>query len=157
MQYGVMYLPLLKHTEGIVLSYDAFNLTFGFLRKERWEDVGMLKALYRTGMALSSEKRGKFYAVIGLAGDGDKIVRRPDYGASVGEVYSSLAVSVIRQSQRLDVLSLAGDSVCPRTRAMQMPTWVPDLIRTLCDELETNKRTSYGKHMGSEFKIEQNC
>jgi hypothetical protein len=127
--HGVMYLPLLSKFEGIVLEYDTFSLARAYLRRETWKDVSLLQALYRTGMSLSSEPRDKIYAVLNLANDGGKIVPHPDYSLSVGEIYKNLVVSVVKQTGRLDALSLAGLPVYPRRLKMHLPTWAVDVSK----------------------------
>ena len=124
--HGIMYLPLLSKLEGIVLEYDTFSLARAYLRQETWKGVSLLQALYRTGMSLSSEPRDKIYAVLNLAQDGDKIVPKPDYSLSIRQIYIQLVVSMVQETGRLDVLSLAGLPVYPRILDINLPTWAPD-------------------------------
>lgn len=123
---AVMYLPLLFEIEGIVLDYDTFSLTRAYLRPTTWDAISLLQALYRTGMALSTDPRDKIFAVLNLAYDGAKIIPNPDYSMSIAEVYKQLAVSLIKKSGRLDILSLANLPVYPQQLDISVPSWVPD-------------------------------
>jgi hypothetical protein len=40
--HGIMYLPLLRNIEGIVLEYDTFSLARAYLRQETWKRVSLL-------------------------------------------------------------------------------------------------------------------
>lgn len=124
--HGIMYLPLLNKLEGIVLEYDAFSLARAYLRQKNWKRASLLQALYRTGMSLSSEPRDKIYAVLNLVQDGGKIVPQPNYSLSIRDVYKGLVVSMVRETGRLDVLSLAGLPVYPRKLRIDLPTWATD-------------------------------
>jgi hypothetical protein len=77
-------------------------------------------------MALCTDPRNKIFAVLNLAYDSAKIVRNPNYTLSVDEVYKQLVVSLIKESGRLDILSLASLPVYPRQLDMPVPSWVPD-------------------------------
>jgi hypothetical protein len=68
----------------------------------------------------------QIYAVLNLAQDGDKIVPQPDYSLPIRDIYKLLVVSMVKQTGRLDVLSLAGLPVCPRKLDINLPTWAPD-------------------------------
>ena len=77
-------------------------------------------------MALRTDPRYKIFAVLNLAYDSAKIVPSPNYTLSADEVYKQLVVSLIKESGRLDVLSLANLPVYPRQLDMPVPSWVPD-------------------------------
>ncbi len=98
---AVMYLPLLSQIEGIVLDYGTFSLAPAYLRPTMWGTTSHLQALYRTGMALSTDPRDKIFAILNLAYDGSKMVPSPDYSMSIAETYKQLVVSY---SRRLAVL-----------------------------------------------------
>ncbi|KAE9374405.1 hypothetical protein N431DRAFT_405034 [Stipitochalara longipes BDJ] len=123
---AVMYMPLLFDIEGIVLDYDTFSLTRAYLQPITWNKISLLQALYRTGMSLSTDARDKVFAVLNLAYDGAKIVPNPDYTMSAREVYKQLVVSLVKETGRLDVLSLANLPVYPRKLDISIPSWVPD-------------------------------
>jgi Heterokaryon incompatibility protein (HET) len=123
---AAMYVPLLSLIEGIVLDYDTFSLARAYLRPTTWSTISLLQALYRTGMALCTDPRDKIFAVLNLAYDGAKIVPNPDYTIPVDQVYKQLAVSLIKETGRLDILSLANLPVYPRQLDMPVPSWVPD-------------------------------
>ena len=122
---AVMYMPLLFDTEGIVLEYDTFSLTRAYLQPTTWKKISLLQALYRTGMSLSTDPRDKVFAVLNLAYDA-KIVPNPDYTKSIEEVYKQFVVSLVKETGRLDVLSLANLPVYPRKLDISVPSWVPD-------------------------------
>ena len=124
--HAATYMPLLSQIEGIVLDYDTFSLARAYLRPSTWNNMPLLSALYRTGMALSTDPRDKIYSVLNLAYDGAKIVPSPDYSVSVEEVNKKLVISIVQKTKRLDVLSLASLPVYPRKLDMQFPSWVPD-------------------------------
>lgn len=124
--HAVMYLPLLSDIEGIVLDYDAFSLARAYLRPTTWTGISLLQALYRTGMALSTDPRDKIFAILSLACDGAKMVPNPDYSMSIEEIYKQLVVSFVKESGRLDILSLANLPVYPRKLELTIPSWVPD-------------------------------
>lgn len=124
--HAVMYLPLLRKFENTVLEYDTFSLAYAYLQQENWREMTLLQALYRTGMSLSSEPRDKIYAVLNLAQDGDKIVPQPDYSLSIRDIYKQLVVSMVKQTHRLDVLSLTGLPVYPRKLDIDLPSWATD-------------------------------
>jgi hypothetical protein len=75
-------------------------------------------------MALCTDTRYKIFAVLNLAYDSAKIVPSPNYTLSVDEVYKQLVVSLIKESGRFDVLSLANLPVYPRQLDMPVPSWV---------------------------------
>jgi hypothetical protein len=124
--HGVMYIPLLREYEGIVLEYDTFSLAHSYLRPKDWEDVSLLQALYRTGMARSSEPRDKIYAVLNLARDGQTIVPHPNYSLPIAVIYQELVMSLVTKTKRVDILSLAGMPVYPKALDIRLSTWVPD-------------------------------
>jgi len=123
---AVMYMPLLFDIEGIVLEYDTFSLTRAYIQPTTWKRISLLQALYRTGMSLSTDPRDKVFAVLNLAYDGAKIVPHPDYTKSIEEVYKQVVVSLVKETGRLDVLSLANLPVYPRKLDISTPSWVPD-------------------------------
>jgi hypothetical protein len=118
--------PLLLKQEGLVLEYGTFSLARAYLHRDPWKDDSLLRTLYKTGLALSSDPRDKVYAILNLASDGAKIVPHPDYKWSIAETYKQAVVNIIRTSNRLDILSLAGLPVYPRTLDIELPSWVPD-------------------------------
>jgi hypothetical protein len=124
--HAVIYLPLLYQTEGIILDYGTFSLARAYLRPTTWGTISLLQALYRTGMALSMDPRDKVFAILNLAHDGAKMVPNPDYSLSVAEIYKQLVVSIVKDTGRLDILSLGNLPVYPQRLEMQIPTWVPD-------------------------------
>jgi hypothetical protein len=124
--HAVTYLPLLSQTEGIVLEDDIFSLARAYLRPTTWSQISVLRALYRTGMALSTDPRDKIYAILALAYDGAKIVPNPDYTLSIEEIFKQLVISLVKEIGRLDVLSVANLPVYPRKLDISLPSWVPD-------------------------------
>jgi hypothetical protein len=80
-------------------------------------------ALYRTGIALCTDPRYKIFAELNLDYDSAKIVPSPNYTLSVDEVYKQLVMSLIKESGRLDVLSLASLAAYPRHLDMPVPSW----------------------------------
>ncbi|PQE03876.1 hypothetical protein CJF30_00006585 [Rutstroemia sp. NJR-2017a BBW] len=118
--------PLLLKKEGIVLDYGTFSLASAYLHREPWKDGSLLHTLYKTGLALASDPRDKVYAILNLASDAVQVVPRPDYRLSIAEIYKQAVVNIIRKSNRLDILSLAGFTVYPRILDIGLPSWIPD-------------------------------
>jgi hypothetical protein len=77
-------------------------------------------------MALCTDPRYKIFTVLNLAYDNARIFPSPNYTLSVDEVYKQLVISLIKESRRLDVLSLASLPAYPRHLDMPVPSWVPD-------------------------------
>ncbi|PQE13628.1 heterokaryon incompatibility protein [Rutstroemia sp. NJR-2017a BVV2] len=118
--------PLLLKQEGLILDYGTFSLASAYLYRESWKYDSLLCTLYRTGLALASDPRDKVYAILNLASDAAKVVSRPDYRLSIAETYKQAVVNIIRTSNRLDILSLAGFTVYPRILDIELPSWIPD-------------------------------
>lgn len=66
-----------------------------------------------------SDPRDKIYGILGLAPPG--LTLRPNYSASVAEVYREVRMNLIRESRRIGFLHCSYDQIWPT-----MPSWVPD-------------------------------
>jgi hypothetical protein len=100
-------------------SEDAFSLD-------------LLSLLYRFRSFLSTDKRDKIYALMGLT-DTDlvRIHLVPDYRSSPQQVYTRLAESLFNSSDTLDLLSIPhGTTEFSKT----LPSWVPDWSDSLASD-----------------------
>ena len=80
--------------------------------------------LTRTLILNCTDPRDKVYALLGLAGNRDKLNIVPDYFLSLEQVYTDTMWRMIQISGRLDLLCFNANSHNP------LPSWVPDW--TLC-------------------------
>jgi hypothetical protein len=99
--HQTLHRPLLLKYEGISLAYDTFSLARSYLAKDPWFSTTLLRILYTTGRAPSSEPRDKIYAALNLAEDGAKLVPQPDYSSPFESVCTNLAISIAQNSSRL--------------------------------------------------------
>lgn len=83
--------------------------------------------------SLSSEPRDKIFAFHGLFEPGSfgAVVSRPDYDLTCAEVYTRVAVELLKKSRNLDILSVPR----PPSPTAKLPTWVPDWGADLCATL----------------------
>lgn len=70
----------------------------------------------------ATEARDKVYAPLGLAVDGHQMGIVPDYGKSIGQIFTETACSLLRQGHVEILRSAASQS----NRKVQLPSWVPD-------------------------------
>jgi hypothetical protein len=116
-------LPLWNNTE---IAQQVINI--GFARKLTLKDnqqpLLALLLLYRKYKA--SKDHDKIYALYNLAADGgpSRLNIIPNYDIDCAEVYKDLAVSMIRMTQNLDILSAPHPSTNIGVR--NLPSWVPD-------------------------------
>lgn len=120
------YWTLLIHEEGIELDGDSITLANTYLGVQSWDTRNLLQTIYTTGKSLASDSRDKIYAILGLACDSGRLIKEPDYGLTIQEVYQQFAISFVGEYQSIEFLSLAGLPVFPRRPELSLPTWTPD-------------------------------
>ncbi len=122
----------------IVQAHRRGNLRNGFHPRENTNFLNMLhnsghldlvQILYVTRNAACTDARDKVYGILGLAVDGESVVREPDYNLAIEEVYKKLVVSSIEVRGNMDILSLSNpyDSPAPYASSPS-PAWIPSLL-----------------------------
>jgi hypothetical protein len=95
----------------------------GFLRLTllvEGKQLTLMELLQLCHSLKSTDPRDKVFALLGLATDGDRLIRA-DYTISVKELYIHTAVQILQTYENLDLHS----SVSIR-RTLDLPSWVPD-------------------------------
>jgi hypothetical protein len=92
---------------------------------ENWrstEGSGLFNLLVRHRSARATDARDKVYGLLGLVTNNTNLGMKPNYQIGVADVYFDVAVSIIKHSENLDILSV------PRhiDAKIQLPSWVPD-------------------------------
>lgn len=87
------------------------------------KNLGFLILLSRAHQCLCSDQRDKIYGILSLAPP--QLLRHiePDYRKSVGMVYRDMFVALVKQTQRLEILTY---SIQEPQRRSDMPSWSPD-------------------------------
>lgn len=97
----------------------------------RWRDLNTLtiaKLLPALRSFSATDPRDMVISLTGIAADLQPGLFEPDYRMPVGETYARFALSVIRSTGRLDILSEAQADARP-DRPAGLPSWAPDSTR----------------------------
>ncbi|MCJ1360241.1 MAG: hypothetical protein MMC33_010244 [Icmadophila ericetorum] len=139
--YGSWDIPWTDFARAVPYAADL-GVTFSWNSPKRHEQVSEIEAarvavneqkaqtplglllLHRTHIA--SDPRDKFYALCGLSSDSgpDGLNIEPDYTLSNRDVYTKVAVAMLKNCSKLDVLSVP--KVPGKSEVSNLPSWVPD-------------------------------
>lgn len=97
----------------------------GMLKKTTEERLSLLDLLYRSRSCGASDLRDKIYGLYPIASDRDSLPQ-PDYYKSPATVYKETAAHLLNTHRDLNILSCAGAARDPKTRHLNLPSWVPD-------------------------------
>ncbi|KAH7148148.1 heterokaryon incompatibility protein-domain-containing protein [Fusarium sp. MPI-SDFR-AT-0072] len=89
------------------------------------EQPALLDLLYGSRRCDASDQRDKIYGLYPLIESLSKLPS-PDYTKPVDTIYRETAAHIIGRTGKLDVLRFAGAARHPRTRSLNLPSWVPD-------------------------------
>lgn len=107
--------------------YGIDRAKVSFHRGLRWS---LLDPLARHRSFNATDKRDKIFALLGLVDseDGSSASVKPDYdhGHTAGMAYTSLATTLLENSNHLDILSVPRVQSSTWAIASQLPSWVPD-------------------------------
>ncbi|KAH7486515.1 hypothetical protein FOMA001_g5607 [Fusarium oxysporum f. sp. matthiolae] len=103
--------------EGVECITRLISLRQGFIR---CSPVYLLDLLRRSRSLLATDKLDKVYGLLGLAHDGDRFVRYPQYGISPRTLYKRMATSLLEKTENLYILCLRHD-----LKDDYLPSWVP--------------------------------
>ena len=126
----------------------AITMETGFPHLRPWQTVlsrNRIRHQYQNFQSLSlprllmdsrhlhcTDPRDKIYALAAIhkQGQEDFDIFRPDYSATVAEVYTKATVNIIERYQSLDILSFCScfDSPSQSESPNGLPTWVPHLF-----------------------------
>jgi hypothetical protein len=68
--------------------------------------VRLLKAIYRSRYALSTDPKDKIYGLLGLVYDGGAFIPEPNYHQSVEDTYTGFSKALIKKGFPLDLIYL---------------------------------------------------
>ncbi|KAH6850495.1 hypothetical protein B0I37DRAFT_371774 [Chaetomium sp. MPI-CAGE-AT-0009] len=110
----------------VVEPKGVFTFIRGFhhIRRHDFRLTSILSALRDFD---TTDPRDKIFAFLGLACDDLGIV--PNYGATVQEVYRTATTAMIKEKNRLSILSHVPDA--QNTNIPDLPSWVPDFSARL--------------------------
>jgi hypothetical protein len=106
--------------EGVECIMRLISLRQGFIRGS---PVYLLDLLRRSRSLLATDKLDKVYGLLGLAHDGDRFVRYPQYGISPRALYQQMATSLLENTGNLYILYLRHDP-----NDYFLPSWVPQWL-----------------------------
>lgn len=90
----------------------------------------LLQQLHDTRGNRATDPRDKVYALMGLLTPEDRSNVLVDYKKSIDEVYTEVAISILKKENSLRLLSgvqyLTHTQLCGDYRASSLPTWVPN-------------------------------
>jgi hypothetical protein len=86
--------------------------------------VSLLEALFESREFLSTDRRDKIYALLGLSLDGNGIVPSPNYYEPWELVYAKATENIIAGQGKIGAIVLAGHKHFQRKE--NLPSWVPD-------------------------------
>ena len=122
--------------EGTISSVEALQMIQHLNKFTRWKsgmfqsDRSVLSMLAEFCDWQSSDPRDKVFAFYGLTSheNPDRDALKPDYALNTAEVYTKLALSIIRNHRNLDILPIATRSVSSlgASSLRLLPSWVPD-------------------------------
>ena len=88
-------------------------------RQHRWT---LLMLLENFRYAESTFSRDRFFALLGMASDGNEAMFEPDYDSPLEKVVLKFARVFVRQGRGMQLLYRAG--LCPQSH--RFPSWIPD-------------------------------
>ncbi|KEY66238.1 hypothetical protein S7711_09264 [Stachybotrys chartarum IBT 7711] len=89
------------------------------------QQLSLLYLLNGSRRCDATDLRDKIYGLYPLIASKHELPA-PDYAKPVDAIYRETAAHIIRQTGKLDVLGFAGAARHPRTRHLNLPSWVPD-------------------------------
>ncbi|KAK4449010.1 heterokaryon incompatibility protein-domain-containing protein [Podospora aff. communis PSN243] len=135
-QCGSDTIPWVMFRQAVLCLSTKYNIPSQDLRSEIATIVGL--AIYDGAasympLAMSifnrecSDQRDRVFGLLGLMPPGLRSRMPADYGLDVGEVYKRATLAQIEHFGRLDALRVCDDAGYD-DRAIEAPSWVPDLI-----------------------------
>lgn len=136
-----------------VIGYKTFILSKCCRQVESGRGLTMFQ-LFEMMMTMTiretSDPRDRVYALLGLADDAKQLGIRPNYSLSCAEVYVNTAMALI-QDHGLIVLSYCSFGRREKVLRQEVPSWSPDLSKTVTDPLRGNANTSIYRASGSSY------
>ncbi len=103
----------------------AFHIERIQARRSHWQKnrvLSLVGLLYSARWACSTDPRDRVFALCGLSDPELGIL--PDYQATVEEIYTSSAATVMKQDRSLNLLAFCGHPT--ERNSKTLPTWCPD-------------------------------
>lgn len=117
---------ILAFTRLLSLGYDSLSNTsrriYGHMYKFMSMERRTHEYLYHTHRSSTSVEHDRVYGVLGLLPRDVQV--KPDYDASLEDVYENFAVTIMRNERSLDLLTLSG---LHWLKGADLPSWVPNL------------------------------
>ncbi|KAH7333313.1 heterokaryon incompatibility protein-domain-containing protein [Rhexocercosporidium sp. MPI-PUGE-AT-0058] len=126
-QWVAIVNPLLKSNAVVrcVHSFVRMRYNRGSLAEEgKKKDFSLLNILIATRTFKCYDSRDRIFAILGLAEDDLGIL--PSYSQTREELFTEVTWTIMRKTQSLEALSLAGTGASPTASRSRLPSWVVD-------------------------------
>jgi hypothetical protein len=112
--------PLLSRVLMVMLDVHRIRESREDYRASVERKRGLLYHLENLCWTLASDPRDKVYSLLGIAKPYDGVSFSVDYTISSSQVFKNTAAYIIKGTQNLDILTMAG------SKSRDLPSWVPD-------------------------------
>lgn len=133
---------MLKAIRFLALSRDVFGNNIGnfqytnrfdaITQHKRYLDGGIemppLQVFLRNRLAMATDPRDKIFAFYGMFKRDSiaALLSYPDYNAKCSDVYTQVAMGILKHSYNLDIFTASNVSDSTKSEISGLPSWVPD-------------------------------